>query len=74
MAEVIKESDVETVAVGQIVESDVESQEFDVVIPVGKDEEHGLHQLPDGHVDENGERIVYEYDGTTIVGWHKESA
>lgn len=30
---------------------------------------------PDGHVDHNGEKIVYEYDETgKAVAWHKEPA
>lgn len=29
--------------------------------------------VPDGHVDHNGEKIVYEYDENGVcVGWHKE--
>ena len=38
-------------------------------------EVHPLVGLPDGHVDHNNEKIVYEYDEDgTFVGWHKEVA
>lgn len=31
--------------------------------------------VPDGTVDEAGERVVYEYDEAgAFVGWHKEAA
>jgi YD repeat-containing protein len=30
--------------------------------------------VPHGHVDENGETIVYEYDDDgNFTGWHKEA-
>lgn len=30
---------------------------------------------PDGHIDHNSEKIVYEYDEDgNVVGWHKEPA
>lgn len=33
---------------------------------------HPLVGLPHGHVDANGETIVYEYDEAgNFVGWHK---
>lgn len=36
---------------------------------------HPLVGLPDGHVDQNNEKIVYEYDEAgEVVGWHKEAA
>ena len=38
-------------------------------------EAHPLVGLPDGHVDHNNEKIVYEYDEDgNVVGWHKEPA
>lgn len=37
-------------------------------------EVHPLVGLPEGHVDDNGEVIVYERDENgEVVGWHKES-
>lgn len=36
---------------------------------------HPLVGLPDGHIDENNEKIVYERDEAgEVVGWHKEAA
>lgn len=36
---------------------------------------HPLVGLPDGHVDGNNEKIVYEHDEEgNVVGWHKEVA
>lgn len=36
---------------------------------------HPLVGLADGHVDHNGEKIVYEYnEAGEVVGWHKEAA
>lgn len=50
----------------EIQESVVESE------PVSDPTDPGV---PDGHVDESGEKIVYEYDGDkNFVGWHKETA
>lgn len=47
----------------------VEIQESEVAVP-----DLANPGVPDGHVDDNGEKIVYEYDGETLVGWHKEQA
>lgn len=29
--------------------------------------------VPDGHIEVNGEKVVYDYDeGGELIGWHKE--
>lgn len=36
-------------------------------------EAHPLVGLPDGHINDQDEKIVYEYDEDgNFVGWHKE--
>lgn len=53
--------------------TEITTEDVATVSAVFADDVHPMVGLPDGHVDHNNEKIVYERDEAgEVVGWHKE--